>query len=44
MSLEKTDKDKLKNVLSGAGEVAGAALILFMFWVVMLFCHAMEWS
>ena len=44
MSLENTGKDKLKSLLAGAGEVAGAAAILFMFWVLMLFGHAMGWG
>ena len=41
VSLEQSDKDKLKSFLSGAAEFTGAALILFMFWLLMLFGHAM---
>ncbi len=44
MSLEQSDKDKLKSFLSGAAEFTGAALILFMFWLLILLGHAMGWS
>lgn len=44
MSLDKTGKEKLETMLSGLAELAGAALILFMFWLLMLAGHAMGLS
>ena len=34
----------MKSFLSAAGELLGVGLILFMFWVLMLFGHAMGWG
>ena len=44
MSLDKTGKEKLETIFSGLAELAGAGLILFMFWMLILIGHAMGWS